>query len=495
MSLSRKIAHNTAIQMGGKVIGTVLSLIAAGFVLRYLGSDGFGRYTIIISFLQVFGILMDMGLYIVLIKRLAQLNDDSKKEANNIFTLRIISGLFVLGLAPMAAWVISLSNANYDKEIVLGIALTTFFFFFISLNQLLSAVFQKFLRTDWIAIAELVGKTVLLSTTLLVIWIGLPLLWVMGTLVASSFANFLVNFLASRKFLKLKLQLHWPIVKDVFQESWPVALSIFFGLIYFKGDTVILSFFEPDEVVGWYGAPYKILEVLITFPAMFAGLTLPVLTSAWQNKEHEQFSRMLQKSFDALALFAIPMVAGAAALSPQIIGVIAGGDYGPSVPLLRILIIATAAIFVGTLFTYLVVALNKQRTMIFGYAFAAITSLAAYLMLIPRFSILGAAWVTVYSEVAVLLIALAIVLRTSKVRLSLGRAIKSALAAAVMYGVLVLIVPPLAGLITQWEPLLSNVTQLLVLVPFGGMVYLLLMLAMRGLVVSEIKELAELKRS
>jgi len=493
MSLSRKIAQNTAIQMGGKIVGTALSLIAAGFVLRYLGDDGFGRYTKIVAFLQVFGILMDMGLYIVLIKRLSELTEHSKREANTIFTLRVLSGILVLGAAPLVAWLISLKNPLYDSEIVLGIALTSLFFFFISLNQLLSAVFHKFLRTDWIALAELVGKLVLLGTTLLVIWQGLPLLWVMSTLVFSSAANFLVTFLASRKYLTLKFQIDLSILKSVFTEAWPIALSIFFGLMYFKGDTVILSFFEPDNVVGWYGAPYKILEVLITFPAMFAGLALPVLTAAWKNQDTERFRRLLQKSFDALVIFALPMVFGAIALAPHIIGVIAGAEYGPSIPILKILIVATGAIFVGTLFTYLVVALNKQRTMIFGYAFAALTSLAAYLIVIPRYSIYGAAWVTVYSEFAILGIALFIVLRTSKVSIEWGRTLKSLATSALMYGLIMFITPKLAAVLPSWSQLGTDLFMMVALVPIGAVFYFVFMVALRAISISDIKEMTSLR--
>ncbi len=493
MSLSRKIAQNTAIQMGGKMIGTILSLIAAGFLFRYLGDEGYGRYTTIIAFLQIFGILMDFGLYIVLIKHLALIEEKNSAEVNTIFTLRVFSGIIVLGGAPLVAWIASFYSNLYTIEVIQGITLTTLFFLFISLNQLLSAIFQKFLRTDWIALAEFLGKITLLGTTLTVIWAGGSLLWVMSTLVISSAVNFAVNFLASRKYMHLRLYVDWAIVKSVVQEAWPVALSIAFGLLYFKGDTVILTFFESEEVVGWYGAPYKILEVLITFPAMFAGLALPSLTAAWGKKDLVSFTRMLQKSFDALVLFAIPMIAGTVALAPEIVGVIAGDQFENSEQILRILIVATAAIFVGTLFTYLVVALNKQRVMIFGYAFAAITSLAAYLIVIPRYSIIGAAWVTVWSEIAILLIAFSIVLFTSRVKLSLVRFVKGIAAALLMYAFLLALLPTIHALFANSGQLLADVGVLVILVPAGAAIYAIAMIGMKGLSLKDIKEIAQLR--
>lgn len=495
MSVARKIAQNTAIQMGGKLVGTVLSLIAAGFVLRYLGDSGFGKYTAIVAFLQIFGILMDFGLYIILIKKISTLDKKSEELASNIFTLRLISGIGVLALAPLAAWIISFVNGLYTPEIIAGIALTTFFFLFISLNQLLSAIFQKFLRTDWIALAELAGKTMLLLSTLWVIMAGLDLLWIMGTLVVSSGTNFLVNFFASRKYMKLRLTLNWKTTKEVVKEAWPIALSIFFGLMYFKGDTVILTFFEPEQVVGWYGAPYKILEVLITFPAMFAGLVLPVITNAWQKGDLPRFQRILQRAFDALSLIAIPMIAGTLLLAPEIIQVIAGNEFSNSVPILRILIIATAAIFVGTLFTYLVVALDKQRQMIFGYAFAAVTAIAGYLIFIPRFSVLGAAWVTVYSEIAVFAIALCIVMRTSRARLALHRTAKAALSSVIMVLVLWYAAAMMRNLVDGVTPTWGAVLTLVSCGVAGAAIYAGLLFASKALTTSDIKDIVKLRKT
>ena len=67
---------------------------------------------------------------------------------------------------------------------------------------------------------------------------------------------------------------------------------------------MLLTFFVSSEEVGWYGASYKLLEVLITFPAMFAGLALPVLTNAWHTRDNARFSHALQLSFDGISLAA-----------------------------------------------------------------------------------------------------------------------------------------------------------------------------------------------
>lgn len=499
MSFARKVAHNTAIQAGGKMLGLVLSIVTAGITIRYLGEVGFGEYTTIITFLQLFGILMDFGLYIVLIKTISKIDDNTAPVVNTIFTLRIVSGVIFLGIAPFIAAYIGEFKDVYSSRVVWGIALTTLFYFFVSLNQLLSAVFQKFLRTDWIALGELVGKIVLLVATIAMVALNYGLFGILVAIVIGAGLNFLVNFWASRKYFHFRLYWDSQIVRSVLKDAWPIALSIAFSVMYFKGDTFILTFFEDEATVGVYGAPYRILEVLVTFPAMFTGLVLPVISAAWKENASEKLGNVMQRSFDAMAILTIPMIAGVIALAPFIMRILTGEGFEESVDLLKILVVATGAIYFGTLFGYIVPAIDKQKTMLYGYGFVAVSSLIGYLVLIPRYSIYGAAWMTVYSEVMVFLIALIIVVRSTKVRFNWAVSAKAVVAAVGMYALLVYTTPWLQESLgaftvfnTRSESLLFTVL-LAILVPVGALVYFGIMLAIRGISLSEIKDLAKLR--
>ena len=59
MTLARHVAWNTAIQILGKALSTLLGVVALGLVTRTLGTEGFGAYTTVNSFLQVFGVVVD----------------------------------------------------------------------------------------------------------------------------------------------------------------------------------------------------------------------------------------------------------------------------------------------------------------------------------------------------------------------------------------------------------------------------------------------------
>jgi len=426
MSYTRKIAHNTIIQIIGKTVSTIIGIVVIGMLTRYLGESGFGQYTTIMAFLQFFGVLVDMGLYVVLVKKISEANADEEKISSTIFTLRLISAIVFLGLAPLIVlWF------PYPSIVKWGVLITSISFLAITLNQLLTGIFQKHLRIERVTIAEVAGRIILLIGTFLAIRAHLSLLWVMAVVSAGSAINFVMLYYFSRQFVRLRWRWDTAVIREVIHDAWPIALSIAFNLVYFKADTIILSLFKSQADVGVYGAAYKVLEVLTTFPAMFAGLILPLLAGAWAAMDRERFSRVLGKAIDAMSMVALPLIVGTFFLAQPVMNLIAP-EFRDSGSLLQILIIATGIIFLGNIFGSAVVAVNRQRTMMWLYLLVAIISLTGYLVFIPRYSYFGAAWMTVVSESLVTISAALIVLVSTKTRLSLKVFGKSLIATAIM---------------------------------------------------------------
>ncbi|MBI4779592.1 polysaccharide biosynthesis C-terminal domain-containing protein, partial [Candidatus Falkowbacteria bacterium] len=214
--------------------------------------------------------------------------------------------------------------------------------------------------------------------------------------------------------------------------SWPLGLTIFFNLIYLRADIFILSLLKSQADVGIYGATYKIIDVLTTLPFMFAGLILPILTAEWASQNFQKFNRVLQKSFDIMIIIAVPLIIGAQLTARPLMALIAGENFAQSGHLLKILILAIGFIFIGCLLAHAVIAIDKQKNIIGAYVFTAITSLAGYLIFIPRFSYYGAAWVTVYSEFAIALFSFYIVIKYSRFRPNLAILAKSLAASLIM---------------------------------------------------------------
>jgi O-antigen/teichoic acid export membrane protein len=68
MGLAKKVAHNTLVQIIGKLISTGLGLFSLALITRSIGTAGFGEYTTIYTFLTFFAVIADLGLTLITVQ-------------------------------------------------------------------------------------------------------------------------------------------------------------------------------------------------------------------------------------------------------------------------------------------------------------------------------------------------------------------------------------------------------------------------------------------
>lgn len=431
MSLAKKVAYNTMTQIAGKIASTILGLFSLALITRYLGPQGFGEYTTILTYLGFFAVFADFGLTLVTVQLLSDKARDKAKILNNLFSFRLISVIIFLSLAPVIAIFLP-----YSASVKMGLIIAMGAFIFPALNQIIVGLFQQKLCMEKNAISETIGKLILLIGILVAEKLGYGL---NGMLLATSlgaFISFVLHYLFSLKFSVIKLEWDLSLWKEVIIKFWPLAFTVVLNLIYLRADTLLLSFFRSAEEVGFYGAPYKIIDVLTSLPFMFAGLILPILSTAWLEHNKEYFYKVLQKSIDFMIMISWPIIIGTQFVSQEIMLLIAGSEFAASSIILQILILSLLAIFPGTIFAHAVIAIDKQKKMIPFYIITSITSLAAYIILIPKYSYFGAAGVTIYSELMIASFSAYCVIKYSKFKFSYNKLLKYLLASLIMGGFL-----------------------------------------------------------
>lgn len=472
MSLFKKVAYNSIVQIGSKFIATVLGLVAVALITRYLGQAGFGEYTTVITFLSFFGIIIDFGLTLVTAQMLARPGANKDNILSNLFSLRLVTAIIFLGIGP---WVVFLFP--YSLAVKIGVVVTTLAFFFNALNQIFIGLFQKELSMDKVAIAEIAGRLFLVIGVIGAVYFNFGLIGILTATVISSAVNFFLHCLFSLKYARIKFVYDRYCWGEIIKRAWPISLTIVFNLIYLKSDTLILSLIKTPAEVGIYGAAYKVIDVLVTIPFMFSGLILPIITNTWAQGDYSGFKNVVQKSFDVLAIICLPIIIGTQFVAEKVMVLVAGADFYSSGQALRILILAAAAIFFGSIFTHAIVALDKQKKIISAYVFTSFTALAAYLIFIPKYSYIGAAWTTVYSEVIIALASFILIWKQTKFSLNPAIFLKSLLASLLMGAILYIF----------------KSAGIFILLFLGALSYLIVLYLLKGLDLFSIKELLNLK--
>jgi O-antigen/teichoic acid export membrane protein len=299
MSLTRKIALNTAVNLAGQGASYLLGAVSMILTMRYLGPETFGSYSLVMVFVGIVGGLAELGGQIILVREINQRPAESSKIIGNFILLKAALYLlaFVLGLG--ATWLM-----GYQKDIlfllVLGL-LAMFFSFPVSVG----AVFHARLKMWYAVIINISVKFVTFGTVLLMIWLkkGLPvILW----------SNIIVAVLSSTVYWILVHKWERPDYRPdrrmllyLLRQSAPMGMLVFVGGLVFRSDVLLLSKLSDPMSLGLYSAAYKYVEWGLLVITGLLISHLPVF-SQYLNSEPEKVRRLFRVSFEIIGLFLIP---------------------------------------------------------------------------------------------------------------------------------------------------------------------------------------------
>lgn len=401
MTLNKKLALNSIIQILGKFVMIGIGFVSIRILTTFLGVDGFGAYVTITNYLIIASVLAEFGFNTLLATEIA--GKDEKQIShivNNLFTFRLVMAVLVIGIiASASVWAIP----AYSREIKILVALGSIGAIGASVSNVFIGVFQTKLRTDKITIGDFLARITLMIGVLALAFLGeVDLFWVMVWYSLAGMVQAIFMITATYKYYPMRLNIDWVYWKQIFKKALPLFVIITFNLIYYRIDTVMLSVMKDQTAVGLYGASYKILEILIALPGMFMGLLLPLFTKYYL-QDKNRFQHIFQQAFNILVTVAIPLGVAGILLSGKILDLIAGQEFMPATNTLQVLFIGIGFIFLGNLMGHILISAKLQSKSMYIAIIGAVFNVGLNLYLIPRYSYLGAATATAITEGLVLL--------------------------------------------------------------------------------------------
>lgn len=423
-----RVAKNSLVQLTGGLLGKIMGVLLIVYAARQLGASGFGVYSFVLSMLGIFYIFTDFGVGTLTTRDLAQRPEEEAKYLGNILSLRLI--LSLLAAIGMVACVAIL---GHPRQVVELTAIAALSLFFSSNVDTCSAVFYAHQRMEIPAMVSVVATVLRVGISLGALAVGADvyvLLWIYSAASALQFAM-LYRMLVSRA--RPSFAFDWPFWKQLLRQAYPLALANLFSVVYFRIDTVMLASLAGAQAVGWYNAAYRLLEFTLIVPAYYGGAIFPVI-SASRHSNPQRFLLIYRRSMKYMLIASVPMALGVSALAPGIIEALYGGAYAGSVSVLSVLMWALVLICVNSINTPYLIVMGRQKTVTALIAVGMAVNIGLNFFAIPRFGIVGAAWVTFLSEVLTLTIFLLALRRDLDLRLKMLRhALPAMLAGGVMY--------------------------------------------------------------
>ena len=176
------------------------------------------------------------------------------------------------------------------------------------------------------------------------------------------------------------------------RDVWPIGAGIVLSALYFRVDVFLVQLWSGTESVALYNAVFRLVDALRLFPAAVVAVALPSLCRASD-------LRPLARVALPITGFAIAAAAAAWSAAGWLIPLVYGARYEAAVPAFRILLLSFPLLSLNLALTHQLVGWNGQRAYAAVCALALVVNVALNARLIPAWSIGGAAWATLGTEV------------------------------------------------------------------------------------------------
>jgi O-antigen/teichoic acid export membrane protein len=309
---------------------------------------------------------------------------------------------------------------------------------FLRAEQKTSALMKYQVAKKYLGLGLIVGALLLISRTLTAFYSAS----VLGEGIAVAVLGF-VLFTGGERPRPTLSGFSRPLYRELLGFGVPMMIGYeFSGIILAVGDRYVIDGLIGEAPLGLYSAAYNLCTyVQMVFVASVGQAIMPIYMRMFDEKGVEETSSFIAGSLRTYALFGAPVIAGLAAVGPELLPTLASEKYASAAGVLPwviagMVVDGTNAMVGAGLFIH-----RKTRRIMAIVLSSAVLNLVLNLILVPRIGILGAAIATLVSY-AVASLAMAIAGRhLLPIRLPWATTARAAIAAGVMYAALIFVFP------------------------------------------------------
>lgn len=388
----RKIIRNVGWLSGEKVLGMIVNLSVGIYVVRYLGSEDFGKLSYCLSLVGMFTAIAKLGLDAIVVRNLVQEEESTEQILGTAFILKFIASLATVALIIYVTSILNEDPQIYGITIIIALGLVFNSF------EVIDFWFQSKVRSGSIVIVRSIQLILTSVTKLLFIALGLPLsafVWLfLVDGILRAFGTLWIYVKQNKSIFLWKF--NWAKATDMLRDSWPLILSGVMVTIYMKIDQVMLGNMASNEAVGNYAAAVRFSEVWYFVPIAICSSVFPSIIRAKQRSKQEYYDK-LQQLYDLMAWMSLAIAIIMTFISGTLITTLLGEGYAEAGNILAWHIWAGPFVFLGVARGQWLIAENLTHFSFAITLLGAITNLLLNFLFIPHYEGLGAALATVIS--------------------------------------------------------------------------------------------------
>lgn len=395
-----RVFKNSSIGILQNAFNIIVSIFVNGYVAGQLGTGEYGKFIFAFAFPQLFSIIADFGLQGYYTKKISGDRESTRTYLGEMILLRM--GLSVVAVV-LAVGALMLTGHSQDTKTAVLIGVLSVL---IAQTMITNAwtVFQAHEDVKYVAVSNILSRLTVALLSIGVLKIGGGMLAVTSVYAVGYIIQVVYCF---RVLLKEKWTPIFSVTRGdiagIFKEALPFSLFGVFSFLALSIDKTMISFLSGDDSLGIYNAASSLCTNSNMISLAVANAVFPTLVQSFQQNKIGDVNRKMQIILKWMLLLGTPLALVIAFYSRQIILFIYhNASYEPSVFVLQILIWMLPVDLVSRVVRYALIAINREHSVTKYYGLGLLLNATLNLILIPRFSYVGAAWASMITQVFLL---------------------------------------------------------------------------------------------
>lgn len=471
---TKSVAKNYIYDLIYRILSIITPLVTAPYISRVIGAAGIGDYSYTQSICSYFTLAAILGSNVYGQREIAFCTDDRAKRSKAFEEIMCIRVTTIL--ISTIAYLFLCSNTTGTLQILFLLQTVDIVGLIFDVTWLMQGV-EEF---KILMYRNIIVK--LLSVAAIFVFVRTKqdlYLYVFLTSLAVVIGNITI-------WPQIKKYVDWVPLKQLSLKRHVLPiLSLFLPTIalrlYDAFDKTMLGMITGSSVEnGFYEQALKIITMAITIVTSLGNVMSPRMAFLFSQDNKEKVKEYLYNSFEVVAVLALPISAGIAAVSGNLIPWFLGAGYEKDIMLLRYFAIICVAMGIKNVIglQYLV-ATKRQNLYTVSILAGLVLNVILNAFLIPHYASLGAVVASVISEYFIVAIQFGMIWKEIDFRMIVKSFLGKIFAAAVMGTAVYLIAMKLP----------ASIIYTCLLVAIGAVIYFAVLMIIRDKSLAKVKDM------
>ena len=383
---------------------TIVGLAYTPYLLRCLGQNEYGLYSIVSSVITYLTIL-DFGFGNAIIRYTSKLRSEGKtREQWELFGMFLII-YSVIGLVAMCGGIglyfnidtlfdrtMSTNEISQAQTMILLLTLNLAVTFPLSIFGAIISAYENFVFQRIISICR-----ILLCTGVMIglLAIGYKAIALVVVNTVFNILTLLINVIYCKYRLRIKIhfaKFNWPFLKEICIYSFWIFLTAIMDKIYWGTGQFVLGAISGTVAVAIFSVAIMLQQMYMQFSTSIAGVLLPRLTSmVSSNRSDRDISDVFIKTGRLQCIVMSFVLSGFIVFGQSFINIWAGNEYHESFMITLIFFVALFIPLIQNTGIVIIQARNQMKFRSLLYLVISFASLGVQILLAKKMGALGCA--------------------------------------------------------------------------------------------------------